>query len=226
MARDDARGLADRLGRRPRRRYPGRRSGVAARRAAREARALRLDGDREAVDVCARPRTRAEGYAGRAIDRAQCRARRLPNDVDRSRHRRQLPVPAPDEDVRARGAPRATHGVTAMLITRKHLPRRTVLRGMGAAIALPLLDAMVPALAQSSAPRPFRFGAIYMPNGVYPDLWHPMTVGKDFEFQPIMKPLEPLREYVTTISRIQAPPGERDNGGIHMGASAAFLNGV
>ncbi|MGB7213806.1 MAG: DUF1552 domain-containing protein [Gammaproteobacteria bacterium] len=113
-----------------------------------------------------------------------------------------------------------------MLITRKHLPRRTVLRGMGAAIALPLLDAMVPALAQSSAPRPFRFGAIYMPNGVYPDLWHPMTVGKDFEFQPIMKPLEPLREYVTTISRMQAPPGERDNGGIHMGASAAFLNGV
>lgn len=114
-----------------------------------------------------------------------------------------------------------------MFITRKHLPRRTVLRGLGAAVALPFLDAMVPALAQSSgARRPLRFGAIYMPNGVYPDLWHPKTTGSDFELEPIMKPLEPVRAYLTTISRMQAPPGERDNGGIHMGASAAFLNGV
>ena len=53
-----------------------------------------------------------------------------------------------------------------MFVTRKHLHRRTFLRGMGAAIALPLLDAMVPALGQSSRATPLRFGAIYMPNGV------------------------------------------------------------
>ncbi|HET8698496.1 MAG TPA: DUF1552 domain-containing protein, partial [Gammaproteobacteria bacterium] len=113
-----------------------------------------------------------------------------------------------------------------MFITKKHLSRRTVLRGAGVAIALPLLDAMMPAFAQSPAKPPFRFGVIYMPNGVYPQLWHAKTAGKNFEFQPIMKPMEPYRDYVTTISGLQAPPGEQDNGGVHMGASAAFLNGT
>ena len=65
----------------------------------------------------------------------------------------------------------------AMIITKKHLSRRTFLRGtFGAAMALPLLDAMVPALTaqgKTAARTPFRFGAIYMPNGVYPDTWHP-----------------------------------------------------
>jgi hypothetical protein len=112
-----------------------------------------------------------------------------------------------------------------MFITKKHLSRRTVLRGAGVAIALPLLDAMMPAFAQSPAKPPFRFGAIYMPNGVYPQLWHAKTAGKNFAFEPIMKPMEPYRDYVTTISGLQAPPGEQDNGGVHMGASAAFLNG-
>jgi hypothetical protein len=106
-------------------------------------------------------------------------------------------------------------------ITKKHLHRRTFLRGAGAAIALPLLDAMVPAFAQSAAPRPFRFGAIYMPNGIYPQLWHPTKVGAGFEFQPIMKPLEPYREHLVTVSKLKAPDGS-----VHLGASAAFLNGV
>jgi Protein of unknown function (DUF1552) len=112
-----------------------------------------------------------------------------------------------------------------MFVTKKHLSRRTVLRGAGVAMALPLLDAMLPAFAQSPAKPPFRFGAIYMPNGVYPQLWHPKTTGKNFEFQQIMKPMEPYRAYITTINGLQAPPGEQDNGGVHMGASAAFLNG-
>ena len=64
-----------------------------------------------------------------------------------------------------------------MIITKKHLSRRTFLRGtFGAAVALPLLDAMVPALtaqSRTAASSPFRFGAIYMPNGVFPDTWHP-----------------------------------------------------
>jgi hypothetical protein len=109
-----------------------------------------------------------------------------------------------------------------MFITKKHLPRRTFLRGaLGTAVALPLLNAMVPAFAQSSARRPFRFGAIYMPNGVYPQLWHPTTTGHGFAFQPIMKPLEPFRDQLVTVSQLKAPDGS-----VHLGASSAWLNGV
>ena len=70
-----------------------------------------------------------------------------------------------------------------MIITKKHLSRRTFIRGtFGAAMALPLLDAMVPALTAQAhtaagTANPFRFGAIYMPNGVFPDTWHPTEVG-------------------------------------------------
>jgi hypothetical protein len=80
---------------------------------------------------------------------------------------------------------------------------------------------MVPAFAQSSARRPFRFGAIYMPNGVYPQLWHPTTTGHGFAFQPIMKPLEPFRDQLVTVSQLKAPDGS-----VHLGASSAWLNGV
>jgi hypothetical protein len=114
-----------------------------------------------------------------------------------------------------------------MFITKKHLPRRTFLRGaLGTAVALPFLDAMIPALAAQTKARPFRFGAIYVPNGIYPQLWHPEKVGSDFEFKPIMAPLEPYRSYLTTISKMKAPDGNADNGGVHMGASAAWLNGT
>jgi len=117
-----------------------------------------------------------------------------------------------------------------MYISKKHLDRRTFLRGtMGAAVALPLLDAMIPAATAQSltaARERLRFGAIYMPNGVYPGLWHPETTGSDFEFNTIMKPLEPYRDYLTTISQMKAPEGSKDMGGIHMGASSAFLNGT
>jgi len=57
-------------------------------------------------------------------------------------------------------------------------------------------------------------------------MWHPETTGKDFTFNQIMKPLEPFRNYVTTVSRLKAPEGGKDNGGIHMGAMAHFLNGA
>jgi hypothetical protein len=100
---------------------------------------------------------------------------------------------------------------------------------MGTAIALPLLDAMVPAATAQSltaAREKARFGAIYIPNGIYPSMWHPEKTGKDFEFNQIMKPLEPFRKYLTTISGLKAPDGNKDMGGIHMGASAAFLNGT
>lgn len=112
-----------------------------------------------------------------------------------------------------------------MFITRKHLSRRTFLRStVGTFMALPMLDAMVPALtaqSRTSAATPFRFGGIYMPNGVYPQLWHPETEGTGFAFKRIMQPLEPYRNQLVTISRMRAPQGS-----LHLGASAAWLNGV
>jgi len=113
-----------------------------------------------------------------------------------------------------------------MIITKRHLSRRTFLHGtFGATLALPLLDAMVPALtaqARTAASRPFRFGVVYMPCGVYPDTWHPAEAGKDFVFKPVMQPLEPFRDQLVTVSRLKAPWGES----VHVGASSAFLNGV
>jgi hypothetical protein len=113
-----------------------------------------------------------------------------------------------------------------MIITKKHLSRRTFLRGsFGAMMALPMLDAMVPALtaqSRTAAGSPFRFGAIYMPNGVFPETWHPDTVGTGFEFKTVMQPLEPFRDQLVTVSNMKAPWGES----VHLGASAAFLNGV
>src|SRR5262247_4917214 len=109
-----------------------------------------------------------------------------------------------------------------MIITKKHLSRRTFLRGaFGTMVTVPFLDAMIPALSAQSKGRPFRFGAIYVPNGIYPQLWHPDKTGSDFEFKPIMKPLEPYRDYLVTISKMKAPDGS-----VHLGASAAWLNGV
>ena len=114
-----------------------------------------------------------------------------------------------------------------MFITKKHLPRRTFLRGaFGAMMAMPFLDAMVPALSAQAVKRPFRFGAIYVPNGIYPQLWHPDTAGSGFEFKQIMQPLEAYRSHVVTISGMKAPDGNPDMGGVHMGASAAWLNGT
>jgi hypothetical protein len=114
-----------------------------------------------------------------------------------------------------------------MIITRKHLPRRTFLRGaLGAVVAMPFLDAMIPALSAQAAKRPMRFGAIYIPNGIYPQQWHPDTTGSGFEFKPIMRPLEPFRSHLVTVSGMRAPEGNPDMGGVHMGASAAWLNGT
>ncbi len=109
-----------------------------------------------------------------------------------------------------------------MFITKKHLSRRTFMRGtLGATIALPFLDAMIPAL--SAAPKsPFRFGAVYFPCGVFPTTWHPDAEGSDFVFKPVMQPLEPFRNQLVTVSKMKAPWGSS----VHLGASSAFLNGV
>jgi hypothetical protein len=90
-----------------------------------------------------------------------------------------------------------------MFIRKKHLSRRTVLRGLGASVALPLLDAMVPArtaLAQTAGAPTLRFGTIYVPHGVIMDVWMPKKVGTDFDLPVILKPLEGLREHFNVIS--------------------------
>ena len=78
------------------------------------------------------------------------------------------------------------------IITGKHLSRRTLLRGVGAAVALPLLDAMSPSLARA-ATRPGRVGVVYVPNGIVMNDWKLKEVGADFTFTRILKPLEPFR---------------------------------
>ena len=98
-----------------------------------------------------------------------------------------------------------------MFITRKHLSRRTVLKGVGAAIGLPLLDAMIPAgtaMAQTAgAPSP-RMGFVYFPHGALEDEWVPTETGRDFEFPFVLKPLESLREHVTVVSGLRNKGGE------------------
>ena len=92
-----------------------------------------------------------------------------------------------------------------MFITKLSLPRRTFLRGIGAAVSLPLLEAMVPAmtaLAQTAAKPAKRFGAIYVPHGAIMDQWTPTSVGRGFEFTPTLKPLEPFKNSLVVISNL------------------------
>jgi hypothetical protein len=120
-------------------------------------------------------------------------------------------------------------------LTRKHLSRRTVLRGVGSAVALPLLDAMIPAataLAQTAAAPKTRLSCIYIPHGATMDLWTPKAVGKDFAFSQILKPFEPFRQSINVISNLAhrhvAPENGEDTGGAenHSRAAAVFLTGA
>ena len=98
-----------------------------------------------------------------------------------------------------------------MFLTRKHLSRRTVLKGAGACIALPLLDAMIPAgtaLADTPAAVKPRLGFVYFPHGAIQKHWTPEGTGRDFKFSPILKPLEPLRDYVTVVTGLRNKGGE------------------
>ena len=114
-----------------------------------------------------------------------------------------------------------------MFLTRKHLSRRTVLKGAGATIALPLLDAMIPAgtaLAATAAAPATRLGFIYFPHGALQDEWQPKTIGRNPDFPFILKPLEPLRDYVTVVSGLRNKAGE---GGVpHANIEETWLNGV
>src|SRR5882724_12636436 len=109
-----------------------------------------------------------------------------------------------------------------MIVTKMALPRRTFLRGAGVTLALPLLDAMVPALTAASKTSaitaPPRIGYFYTPNGMHMPLWKPRTpgIGNSWELSQTLRSLEPLREYVTVLGNLNNyAAGLGDGGGPH-----------
>src|SRR6195256_2425799 len=114
-----------------------------------------------------------------------------------------------------------------MFISKKHLARRTFLRGVGTALALPLLDAMVPArtlLAKTAANPASRLGFVYLPHGAIMDRWKPAQEGAGFEFSPPPQPLEPFRDHVDIVSGL----GHRaaDTSAVHSLSPTTWLSGV
>ena len=119
-----------------------------------------------------------------------------------------------------------------MFVTKMALPRRTFLRGAGVTLALPLLDAMVPALTATSktaAAAPPRLGFFYVPNGMHMPLWKPRAAGagKDFVLSQTLSGLQNLKEYVTVLGNLNNySAGLGDGGGPHTRNQSAWLSGV
>ena len=117
-------------------------------------------------------------------------------------------------------------------ITKRHLPRRTFLRGVGATVALPLLDSMLPAqtrLSKTAAAPKNRLGCIYVPHGATMYKWTPEKNGTDFELPEILAPLQKIRDRVTIISNLAHPAAGgagSDAGADHARSAAVFLSGV
>ena len=118
-----------------------------------------------------------------------------------------------------------------MYVAKKHIPRRTFLRGAGVTLALPLLESMVPALTPTrltAAAPARRFVGIWHPHGASPGFWSPLQAGRDFEFSFITKPLEPFRNRVVLISGLDMPEAMATNdepGGDHA-RGAVLLSGA
>ncbi len=112
-----------------------------------------------------------------------------------------------------------------MFLTRKHLSRRTLLRGVGAAVALPLLDAMIPAgtaLAQTAAaPKP-RLGFFYFPHGAIMDKWTPAATGTQFELPPVLQPLSAHKSQMTIVSNLRNTAAE--GAGVHATSPGTWLS--
>lgn len=107
-----------------------------------------------------------------------------------------------------------------MKLLHKSLPRRTMLKGIGASMALPFLDAMLPPMRAAAKPA-HRFQAFYTPNGMAMEYWTPKGEGANFELAPIMEPLAPFKDQLTIFSGIKASWNY-----IHAGASGSFLTGT
>lgn len=120
-----------------------------------------------------------------------------------------------------------------MILTGKHIPRRHFIRGLGAAIALPLLDSMIPAAFGQAAKAiakkapPLRLSFVYVPNGIVMDNWTPATEGAGFALPKILEPLAPYRNRATIISGLINHQANAlgDGGGDHARAGASFLTG-
>lgn len=119
-----------------------------------------------------------------------------------------------------------------MMIFKKAIPRRTFLRGLGATVALPLLDGMVPAFASSldsTSTPPVRLSIVYMPNGSIMDKWTPAAEGSAFQFSPILEPLAPFRDRLLVLSGLHNRPAEPlpgETAGGHARPAASYLTGV
>lgn len=117
-----------------------------------------------------------------------------------------------------------------MFLTRKHIPRRIFLRGVGAAVALPFLDAMTPALRAQSARKPVhRLGFMYAPNGANLSKFKPVGEGTAWEFSPTLSPLADFREHLFIPSHLANRESEEDPNiglGDHSNATAGWLNGT
>src|SRR5690606_7169124 len=227
-------------GRRARRR-PDR----AARGPARAARSARAGADREADDVRAEPRARALRHASGPGGRARGRAAGLPVLRDRRGDREERRVPhagpaafrrrAGDHGSCGRGRQRLSEGRSMAYLTKKHLSRRTVLRGAGVAIGLPLLDAMIPAataLAKTAAAPKLKAGFFYIPHGAIMwntshgpamDRWTPSGAGESFRLSQIPEPLEPFKLYVVSLSNLE---NKANQNSVHSLVPATWLSGV
>jgi hypothetical protein len=116
-----------------------------------------------------------------------------------------------------------------MFLTKKALSRRTILRGAGTALALPLLDAMIPAFAPAATTTPVRrLGVVYHPNGVIYDKWLPTGVGSQFELSPTLKGLEAFKDHLIVVTGLFSDQAEPlgDGGGDHSRACGSYLTGV
>jgi hypothetical protein len=110
-----------------------------------------------------------------------------------------------------------------MFITKRHLSRRTLLRGAGATLALPLFDAMVPAFAATTAPPP-RIGFVYFPHGAIMKFWTPETTGHGFELNTTLKSLEPYRDRLSIVSGLHHRAA--DSTAVHSLSPTTWLSGV
>jgi hypothetical protein len=114
-----------------------------------------------------------------------------------------------------------------MFLTKRHLPRRTVLKGVGATLALPLLESMIPVrtlLAKTAAAPVPRLGFIYVPHGAVMAQWTPATEGANFEFTRILKPLEPFRDRLSVVSGLGQKAA--DTSAVHSLSPTTWLSGV
>lgn len=110
-----------------------------------------------------------------------------------------------------------------MIILKKKLSRRTMLRGLGASLALPLLDSMTPALANTGPQTVSRLGVVYVPNGMAMKAWTPAAEGADFELTRILQPMAAYRDRMLVLTGLN---GVASNAGVHASASTRFLTGA